>query len=863
MFNKLSIQTGILIFLMIAVTLSAGFWYQYHDSTAKLPATFEHEAITDTMLIATGINQNVRYQRSFQIWNQMKQIQQRFTSNASMMITSFTVLNAEQLVLTDSDPESHPVMTHMKLPPLGVSRHDYNIQVVQAIYHPADGSVIGHIIINFYAEGIPHELKKIQIQTLSSLIIGLLLSILLAVGMSYRVSTPLRQLSKLATRIGLGNIDITPFSKKPREIKSLATSIKQADQTIRQKTDELENHQALLQSILNHSPAIICIKDSDGRYTLANERYEKVFQLKAVDIIGKTDADIFEPKVAEKLREHDLEVISNHKILTTEETLFNQDGAHEFLSLKFPLFDHNGKFESICCIATDITEQKKTHANMLKLTSAIDQADELVVLTDKNGVIDYVNKAFERVSGYSASEAIGKTPNIVKSGEHSKAYYDSMWKALNAGEIWYGDFINKKKDGERYEVNQSITPIKNERGHIIGFASVQRDVTHLRQVQHKLQHMDRVESLGVLAGGIAHDFNNLLTAILGNASLAASKLDEHSPALRYMHAIEVASHSAADLCRQMLAYSGKGKFVVEEVNLSELVEDMCTLIDVSIEKNVVLKYQLAEQIPAIKADVAQIKQIILNLITNASEAIDKKSGVISVTTGVMQVDSEYLNGCISAKTLKEGRYVFLEVSDTGSGMSKETQKKIFDPFFTTKFTGRGLGMSAMLGIVQGHHAGLRIYSEEGKGSTIKIAFPIAGELADNMANTEVVPTWKGSGTVLVVDDEETLREVASFMLEDIGFTVITANDGMEAVSIYREYQNQIKLVLLDMTMPKMDGAGCFRELRNINPEVCVLLSSGYNEQDATTRFSGKGLAGFIQKPYSANDLRRKLEEILS
>jgi len=506
-------------------------------------------------------------------------------------------------------------------------------------------------------------------------------------------------------------------------------------------------------------------------------------------------------------------------------------------------------------------ELKASTKRITKLATVIEQSEEIVIITDKDGVIEYVNPAFVRISGFSSDEAIGKKPNIVKSDFHSEKFYNTMWNRLNSGKPWVSDFTNQSKSGDAYEVSQSITPIFDNNT-IIGFSSVQRDITIQRQMQRKLQHSDRVESLGVLAGGIAHDFNNLLTAILGHASLATKKLDVTSPILRHIDAIENASQSAANLCRQMLAYSGKGKFVVKAIDLSELVENMGKLIEVSLTKNIVLRYELNEQLPAIDADIAQIQQIVLNLITNASEAIEGKSGVISVTTGIMNVDTDYLNSCIAGKHT-EGHYVYLEVSDTGCGMDKKTKEKMFDPFFSTKFTGRGLGMSAMLGIVQGHQGAMRVYSEVGKGTVIKVAFPISHETIESLEKTkDYSPEWAGSGTVLVIDDEESIRELATIMLEDFGFNVITANDGQEGLKTYQNHKGNIVLVLLDMTMPKLDGAACFSQLKNINPDVRVLLSSGYNEQDATNRFVGKGLAGFIQKPYSADAFAKKLQEVL-
>ncbi|MDX8396441.1 MAG: PAS domain S-box protein [Mariprofundaceae bacterium] len=855
MLNKLSIQIGLLFFLSISLILGIFFLVEYNEESEKLPQIAEADAVESTELIALGINRDVLYSKSFQLWKEMTRIQQRFDEDAEIIMSEFAILDGNQRVLTHSHPQQHPLMKHMDIPKPGILWSDYNIQVVQHVLHPSDGRIIGFISIIFDASSIQQELAKLKKDILLSFILALFVSIVLAIGAGFRISTPLKKLTALSARIGEGDMDISEFSFSPKEIKDLARSIQQADQAIASKTHELAESQSLLKAVLDHSPAVIFIKDIEGRYILVNARYEELYHISHEDIIGKTDADIFDAKLATELRHNDLQIIQSGEASTVEESVPDDRGIRHYYSLKFPLCDANDQVYAVCGIATDITEQKENVAEMVKLVTVIEQADELVIITDKDGIIEYVNHAFERTTGYTSHEMMGQTPRILKSGQHKDTYYHSMWETLKSGKAWHDDFINKKKDGTFYEVTQSITPIKDQHGEITGFSSVQRDVTDERKMQHKLQHTDRVESLGVLAGGIAHDFNNLLTAILGNASLALNKLELTSPITRHLESIENASHSAADLCRQMLAYSGKGKFIVKPINLSELIETMSKLIEVSLEKNVVLKYHLTDQIPAVDGDIAQMQQVILNLITNASEAIGGKSGVISLSTGMMQVDAEYLNGCISGERLEPGRYVYMEVSDTGCGMDSETQKKIFDPFFTTKFTGRGLGMSAMLGIVQGHKGGLRIYSEEKKGTTIKIAFPISLEHADHIEQQKTArSSWEGSGTVLIIDDEETVREVASVMLEDLGFKIITANDGIEGIEQFRQHQQNITHVLLDMTMPRMNGEDCFSELRALKPDVSVILSSGYNEQDATSRFAGKGLAGFIQKPYSPQQL---------
>ena len=283
---------------------------------------------------------------------------------------------------------------------------------------------------------------------------------------------------------------------------------------------------------------------------------------------------------------------------------------------------------------------------------------------------------------------------------------------------------------------------------------------------------------------------------------------------------------------------------------------MMNLLEVSIDKNVVIRLDLADSLLPVEADVAQMQQVIMNLVINASEAIDKRSGTITIHTGVIDVDEQYIASTYVDSNLEPGLHVCLEVSDTGCGMSEETQKRLFDPFFTTKFTGRGLGMSAILGIVRGHQGGIKVYSELGKGTTFKILLP-CGKVQAATSDTlkPVVYQEQREGTVLVIDDEESIRTTAAMMLESFGFKVRTAHDGVMGVEVFRAHRQEICAILLDMTMPNMDGEACFRALRAIDPDVTVVLSSGYNQQDATNRFAGKGLAGFIQKPYLLEALR--------
>ena len=403
--------------------------------------------------------------------------------------------------------------------------------------------------------------------------------------------------------------------------------------------------------------------------------------------------------------------------------------------------------------------------------------------------------------------------------------------------------------------------------YLAGFA---RDVTdqvaaerHRGVLEGKLLDAQKLESLGILAGGIAHDFNNLLTGILGNVSLMRLELPASSALCEHVDQIEAVTIRAADLCRQLLAYSGKGRFVVRPLDVSELIRQTAPILQLSISKSATLRLDLANDLPLVDADATQIRQVLMNLVVNAAEALGDRAGLVSVTSGALHAEGDYLRNTFLAPDLADGCYVFLEVSDNGCGMTPATQAKIFDPFFSTKFTGRGLGLSAVLGIVRGHKGAIKVYSELGRGTTIKLLFPaMEGSAARTIAVTPPQPALQRRGTVLVVDDEDVVRNVAARILGSYGFDVVLANDGRDAVARFRERMPEIVAVLMDLTMPHMDGVDAFREIRTLSETVPVLLMSGYNEQDAVMRFAGKGLAGFVQKPFTVEMLRERLMSVL-
>lgn len=384
----------------------------------------------------------------------------------------------------------------------------------------------------------------------------------------------------------------------------------------------------------------------------------------------------------------------------------------------------------------------------------------------------------------------------------------------------------------------------------------------MRIEEAELLRAERMESLSVLAGGLAHEFNNLLMVIIGNADLAAVDVGQSLPAQNSIRAIKDASLRAAELCNQLLAYSGRGRFVFEPVNLSKAIRDMGELIRVSVPKKVKVCFDLPDALPHVDGDVAQLRRVVVGLVANAAEAIDDAKGTISLVTGAREFDSEELIGAVAHPALEAGKYVFLETRDTGCGMNKETRQRVLDPFFTTKSDGRGMGLPAVLGVLRGHGAGMKISSIPDEGTCVTLLFPCTGSYPRTEGGLRQLAEQMGGGTVLVVDDEEEVLALAARMVEHLGFRVLTAHDGLEAVDVFRRHANEISLVILDLTMPGLDGIEALDAIHRIRGDARILLSSGYTRGSLAGALNGRSVVGFLHKPYELNALREKLVEVL-
>ncbi|HEX6240214.1 MAG TPA: PAS domain S-box protein, partial [Polyangiales bacterium] len=475
---------------------------------------------------------------------------------------------------------------------------------------------------------------------------------------------------------------------------------------------------------------------------------------------------------------------------------------------------------------------------------------------DGQGRTNYVNTQLAQMLGYTPEEMIGRS-FFDFMDEDAKRHASIRLAQRNAGISERHEMRYKRKDGSDLAVMLSAGPVKDASGAVSGALAVVSDLTEVRAFELKMQQAQKLESLGVLAGGIAHDFNNLLVGIMGNVGLALDDLSPGHHVAPRLEEIRAAALRAAELTRQMLAYSGKGRFVIQRVDLNRLVEEMSHLLTTVISKRASVHFEFAPNLPPVEVDATQIRQVVMNLITNASDALGEEAGSIAIRTSIVDVANPPAVTEPGRVGLVAGRYVVLEVADTGAGMDARTQEKMFDPFFTTKFAGRGLGLAAVHGIMRGHRGAVQVESEPGRGTCFKVLLPVAPGAyeADAPAlRAERQGTWQG--LVLVADDEPAVRTIAKIALERAGFRVQLAEDGRQAVDMFAERPSAFVAVLLDLTMPKLSGQQALRELQRIQPGVRVVLSSGYTEQDAAGQLAEGKVAGFLQKPWLPAELVR-------
>jgi two-component system, cell cycle sensor histidine kinase and response regulator CckA len=612
---------------------------------------------------------------------------------------------------------------------------------------------------------------------------------------------------------------------------------------------------------------------------------ESIFGYEAAELIGRHGSVLFTP-------EDNLQGVPERELKFAMETgraqdsrwHIRKDGSRFWANgVMVALRDDAGSLVGMAKIIKDDTVLKQSEELLqyqLNLADAIaSNAAEALFLVDSEGRTTFANPTAEAMFGWTSEELVGQflhqKLHCGPEGMSTPLEDCPPTRVLVAGETIRGQeglFIHKA--GHSVPISCSIAPIRGD-GNVAGAVLVVRDLTEQRRMEaaereneEALRQSQKLESIGVLAGGIAHDFNNLLTGIMGNAGLARRAIitgrSEQAAAL--LRDVLAASERASDLTRQLLAYAGKGRFVIQPVDLCRLVTEVSTLIRASISKKITLVMDVPDDCILIDADRAQLQQLVMNLVINGGEAIGDQPGTLTVRIRTVHFTERRERPRTEGFPIATGDYVRIDVRDTGAGMDNETRRRIFEPFFTTKFLGRGLGLSAALGIVRGHRGAIGVRTEPGRGTTFTILLPVPQEVrraARTSGHTSIDYESQGAGTILVADDEEGVRSVVASVLEDAGYTVELASNGGEAVERLRELGDRIRLVILDLTMPTLGGAEAATELRRIRPDIPIIAMSGYGDIEVMQHFGQAGVDDFLPKPFSPDQLAAKVRDALA
>ena len=512
---------------------------------------------------------------------------------------------------------------------------------------------------------------------------------------------------------------------------------------------------------------------------------------------------------------------------------------------------------------SDITVQIAAEKERARLVTAIDQSSETVVITDLNGTIQYVNPAFEKLTGYDKDEVIGQNPRVLSSGKHDVAFYEKMWDTLLQGNTWKGHLINKKKDGSLFEEEATVSPVKNEAGNVTNFVAVKRDVTHEISLEKQLRQAMKMEAIGTLAGGIAHDFNNILSAILGYTEIAKAQLPADNKIRNDLDQVIIAGQRATDLVKQILTFSRQSEELFKPLDVQVILTEVLKLLRSSLPSTISLKENISKDCDMVFANSTQIHQVIMNICTNAKDAIGEEIGTLEVSLSEIQFTKT--NDIATYPQMANGSYLDIEIRDTGCGMNSSTQAKIFDPFYTTKERGKGtgIGLAVVHGIIKQHKGEITVTSEPGHGTTFHIYLPVIEhqETLEEQVVSQKLPLGNGE-RILFVDDEVSIISMMQITLSNLGYSVTVFDSSLEAFDAYQQNPEYFDIIITDMTMPQMTGLEMSKKLLEIQPDLPIILCTGFSETIDNIKAKSFGISAFINKPIHQLTLAKTIQKVL-
>jgi PAS domain S-box-containing protein len=634
---------------------------------------------------------------------------------------------------------------------------------------------------------------------------------------------------------------------------------KRQERERKQAEEELRIASDYNRSLIEVSLDPLVTIDADGKITDVNIATEKITGHARGELIGTEFPDYFtEP---ERARSGYQLAFQNGSVRDYPLEIRRRDGDVAQVLYNASVYRNNaGEPIGVFAAARDITERKRAEEALLKLSIAVEQSPVSIVITDTNGTIEFVNPKFTQLTGYENNEILGRNPRFLKSGETPPETYRKLWGDISSGKVWQGVFHNRKKNGEIFLEFATIAPVKNPQGVITNYIAIKEDITERRSLESQLRQSQKMEAIGTLAGGVAHDFNNILTAIIGFSSLLEIKMAKDDPLQHNVVQILAAADRAAKLTRSLLAFSRNQQIEAKVVDLNDIVVGLEKMLHRLIREDIDLKLVPAGEPLSVLVDAGQIEQVLINLVTNARDAMPD-GGSLSIAIGRTALDEAFRS---SHGYGDPGEYALLVVADNGAGMEEGIRSRVFDPFFTTKEVGKGtgLGLSVCYGIVKQHGGYINCYSEPGSGTTFRIYLPLVpGETSADEPLAAVHPSG-GTETILLAEDDPTVRTLTVHILREFGYRVIEACDGEEAVELFRGDPTGINLCLFDVIMPKKRGWEAFEAIRDLRPDARVLFMSGYQANfDRLNDLTECG-AGFITKPVVPRELLRRVRELL-
>jgi len=625
----------------------------------------------------------------------------------------------------------------------------------------------------------------------------------------------------------------------------------------------LVEQQALMHCLIDSLPDPIYMKDNRGLYIGCNKAYADFIGSDPAKIYGRTSNDILSNELAQRSHMEDLRVLAKGEVIETEGWVGSAAGGRVYHNtIKIPYLESAAGSSGMIGICRDLTKRMELEQEMRRLAVAVEQSTEAIMITDVDGVILYVNAAFEGTTGYSSEETVGRRPDFLKSGKHNSEFYGKLWKTISSGKTWEGRFTNRNKEGNLFEVEAVIYPIRDIDDKVLNYVAISRDITQEAAIEKHLRQQQKMNAVGELAGGVSHDFNNILTAILGYVALCMNTVDEDSKTYKYLSEIVKAGDRATKLVRQILTFSRQEEQQFHSLELQPIIEDSLSLVQTTMRKNIKLVQEVDPQCGAILGDTTQLQQIMINLCTNAAHALGKEEpGTLTVALRQVDLSREDLEAQVI--DLDPGSYARIMVSDTGCGMPPEVMDRIFEPYFTTKKQGEGtgFGLSIVHGIVRKHRGAVTVESEVGKGTTFTLYFPLISEsVQQEPASGKASAVDEVRGRIMYVDDDQTVLAMGREILESYGYHVVTATNGRNALEAFKQDPSGFDALVTDYSMPEMNGHELLREVLAIRKDIPGILCSGYMEKVEGEDLSLLGHAAYMAKPIDWRELSQAIQK---